>query len=93
LARLSTHPFPGNVRELKNLVLGTLALGEAPSVVDVPLPSATTDAFAPLYDLPYRDAKRRANDEFERRYVEHWLARTGGNVRQAARDATWIALT
>jgi DNA-binding NtrC family response regulator len=87
LTRLSTHPFPGNVRELKNLVLGTLALGEAPSMVDVPLPSAATDAFAPLFDLPYRDAKRRANDEFERRYVEHWLARTGGNIRQASRDA------
>jgi DNA-binding NtrC family response regulator len=87
LERLSTHPFPGNVRELRNLVLGTLALGEAPNMVDVPLPSAAGDAFVPLYDLPYRDAKRRANDEFERRYVEHWLARTGGNVRQASRDA------
>lgn len=87
LSRLATHPFPGNVRELKNLVLGTLALGEAPSVVDVPLASATGDVFAPLYDLPYRDAKRRANDEFERRYVEHWLARTNGNIRQASRDA------
>lgn len=88
LTRLATHPFPGNVRELKNLVLGTLAMGEAPSVAEVAPTSGTEkDPFAPLLDLAYREAKRRANDEFERRYVAHWLERTQGNVRQAARDA------
>jgi DNA-binding NtrC family response regulator len=38
-------------------------------------------------ELGYRDAKRRIMDDFERRYVEHLLQRSGGNVRQAARDA------
>ncbi len=85
---VSANPFPGNVRELRNLVLGTVALGEEPAALDPVSPSSGSDPFAPLLPLPYRDAKRRANDEFERRYVEHWLERTGGNVRQAARDAT-----
>ena len=45
------------------------------------------DAIAPLLALPYKDARRTLLDEFELRYLQSLLAKTGGNVRQAARDA------
>ncbi|MBX7192718.1 MAG: sigma 54-interacting transcriptional regulator [Sandaracinaceae bacterium] len=89
IAELERHPFPGNVRELRNLVEATLTLGEAPVLAhprpaSAPaLPDAVTDA---LLDLPFRDAKRELVDGFERRYVTRWLERTHGNVAQAARD-------
>lgn len=89
--RLSQHGWPGNVRELRNVVLGTLALGETVGAGGGPLVGSSAADASPsdagLLELPYRESKRRAMDGFERRYVESLLARTGGNVRQAARDA------
>jgi DNA-binding NtrC family response regulator len=85
MRRLRAHSWPGNVRELRNVVLGTLALGETPNLA----PSAErapSVGFEQLFGLSYREAKRRAMDDFERRYVENLLTRSGGNVRQAARD-------
>ena len=89
MKRFAQHSWPGNVRELRNVVLGTLALGEPASLEGQAGVSLTqgSDPFAVLLDLSYRDAKRRATDEFERRYVEHLLEKSSGNVRQAARDA------
>ncbi|GMV11829.1 MAG: sigma 54-dependent Fis family transcriptional regulator [Polyangiaceae bacterium] len=88
LRRLGAHPWPGNVRELRNFVLGTLALGE-PAQLQAPALGAgeeARDPFAGVMGLPYRDAKRVVMDDFERRYVEQLLQKSGGNVRQAARD-------
>ena len=89
LAELERHAFPGNVRELRNVVEATLALGETPSLgaarpaAAPALPDDVTDA---LIDLPFRDAKRELVDAFERRYVTRWLERTQGNLAKAARD-------
>jgi len=89
LAELERHPFPGNVRELKNLVEATLALGEAPTFAHPrpehapALPDAVADG---LLDLPFREAKAQLVDSFERRYVARWLERTDGNLAKAARE-------
>jgi DNA-binding NtrC family response regulator len=89
LAELERHTFPGNVRELRNLVEATLTLGEAPSLASRPaqspsLPDDVTDA---RLDLPFRDAKREIVDAFERRYLMRWLDRTSGNVAKVARES------
>jgi DNA-binding NtrC family response regulator len=89
LAELERHSFPGNVRELRNLVEATLTLGETPALgaprpaSSPSLPDDVTDA---LLDLPFRDAKREIVDAFERRYLTRWLDRTHGNVAKVARD-------
>jgi DNA-binding NtrC family response regulator len=89
LAELERHAFPGNVRELRNLVEATLTLGETPALgaprpaSSPSLPDDVTDA---LLDLPFRDAKREIVDAFERRYLTRWLDRTHGNVAKVARD-------
>jgi transcriptional regulator with GAF, ATPase, and Fis domain len=90
IEKLGHHAWPGNVRELKNAVeraalLGTVDLSgaarrggedappEAPPPVDL--------------DVPFREAKARLVEAFERKYAEDALARAGGNVAQAARRA------
>jgi len=86
LTMLEKHRWPGNVRELRNVVLGSLALGE-PAPLSPPDLAGNVDAIEGLLPLPYREAKRHLLEEFEARYVKHKLGLTGGNIKQAAREA------
>lgn len=83
---LVTHHWPGNVRELRNFVEATLALGEAPPLAGGPGSPASPDSNAVLA-LPYSEARRSVLDDFEGRFLRGLLARTNGNVSQAAREA------
>src|SRR5262249_2285044 len=83
--------WPGNVRELRNHVDAVLATGEDPllaaSLDRAPDVADSADRIGAVLDKPYREARGEVLAEFERRYVPHLLDRTGGNVRQAAREA------
>jgi DNA-binding NtrC family response regulator len=89
LLKWEDSDWPGNVRELRNAVARHLVLGDLPpaEVVDEPAPPSLNlgelDEVVAL-DLPFTEARRRAIEEFERRYVERLLARHGGNVSRAA---------
>jgi DNA-binding NtrC family response regulator len=89
LARLQQHSWPGNVRELKNFVLATLATGQ-PAPFLHPVPSeegAAQDPFGAFLDQKYAEARAAIVSRFERRYLEHLLEQTAGNVSHAARRA------
>jgi two-component system, NtrC family, response regulator GlrR len=73
------------VRAPRNFVPALVALGAPPALRDGPGPGS--DAFAAVLDAPYREAKARLVEEFERRYLEHLLVRSAGNVRRAARES------
>jgi len=92
VAALDRYDWPGNVRELENLVHRALLLTSDPIVAvpdewlgprREPLDAPRTDS--PYFDLDLMDAKARVLDEFERVYLSRALARTGGNVSEAAR--------
>jgi DNA-binding NtrC family response regulator len=91
LESLEVYAFPGNVRELKNIVLGRLALGDD-SALAVSRATATNapdqDAVTRATALPFREARQLVSDEFEKRYLQHLLERTGGNIRAASREAS-----
>ncbi len=96
MALLSRHSFPGNVRELANLVrrLSVLAAGDRISGPDLKshLTPATEEVPAPPHaedwsGLSFKDAKSRLVDHFEREYLEHVLKRHRFNVSSAAREA------
>ena len=97
LQSLQSHEWPGNVRELRNVVESTVAMGEPPELVDArptttELPEAGAEAPAgdfieSLLGLSYKAARDRLLRHFEARYLERLLARTKGNVSQAAREA------
>lgn len=97
LAMLNRYEFPGNVRELRNIVerwcvLGPQGAPGQPAVrsgvtapgEDVGLSSNVEDA---LLNIPYHEAKDVWIERFERAYVEASLEKASGNVSQAARDA------
>jgi DNA-binding NtrC family response regulator len=92
LLDLEAHRWPGNVRELRNLVDAVLATGEdslltASSSTGSDTSDPGEDRIAAVLEKPYREARGKLLAEFERRYVTRLLERTGGNVRQAAREA------
>jgi transcriptional regulator with GAF, ATPase, and Fis domain len=79
------HRWPGNVRELRNAVQ---RLAVTP---DRPLHDPSHGAAQPVASwargdavVPLRIARRQAGDDFERAYLEHVLAKSGGNVTRAA---------
>ena len=91
LAFLQQYRWPGNVRELENIIHreflmsddAELHLRESCEALmgGVVQGACSEDAI----DHPFRDAKANAVAEFERSYVRAMLARTGGNISQAAR--------
>jgi transcriptional regulator with GAF, ATPase, and Fis domain len=89
LRDLSSRPFPGNVRELKNAVQAYLALGDLPAGT----PSGDGDeierALRKAVDLtrPYADQKDELASRFTRAYLEALLRKTAGNQTEAARIA------
>ncbi len=86
LALRGDYPWPGNVRELRNYVVRLAVLGEAPETTPPTGPVHVEESGLPVrVDLGFHEAKQLVLDAFERRYLEHLLDETGGNVSQAAR--------
>jgi transcriptional regulator with PAS, ATPase and Fis domain len=81
---LLAHRWPGNVRELRNTVQRILVTPER--VLSAMAGSAASDERSsnPAELTPLRVARRDASDEFELRYLQNVLERTGGNVTRAA---------
>ena len=84
LAALRGAAWPGNVRELRNHLERCLALEDAlpPSEAADLAPGGPVDA-----GLPYAEARRRALDEFERRYLQALLEAHRRRVTPAAAAA------
>mgnify|MGYP000086889686 CR=1 FL=1 len=98
MAILMRYDFPGNVRELRNIVerwavLGTTSdPGETaqlagPESAAVSSRAGSSDPFADVISLPYHEAKDALAERFERAFVLAALDKSAGNVSKAARDA------
>jgi DNA-binding NtrC family response regulator len=87
--RWLNHSWPGNVRELRNAVErsrtfdgdGLEGFSQSRSGAAVP------GALAPDYHLPFKDAKEKLQDAFEREYLKRLLSRAEGGMAGAARLA------
>jgi transcriptional regulator with PAS, ATPase and Fis domain len=84
------YRWPGNVRELKNAVRRVLVTPDralpADSMPDLAGAAAAAVAMVSAAGNvdPLRVARRNAADAFEKRYVEHVLGKSEGNVTRAA---------
>jgi two-component system response regulator GlrR len=78
---LATSDWPGNIRQLQNVVRQNCALAQTPII---PVELVQQSLGAPQAKLPSFD---EARDEFTRSYLSQILQITGGNVSQAARLA------
>jgi len=85
MQRLVEHTWPGNIRELKNVIQRALVASTGPVIeaehLDLPVPLVLG------YVLSFREQKARAVKEFERKYLKETLAVSGGNVTRAAKAA------
>lgn len=84
------HFWPGNVRELRNLLEATVAFGEIPELSGSgkkKVAQPDTRTIRDYLDKPYNQARAELIDEFEDSYIKELLARTGGNISMAAREA------
>jgi DNA-binding NtrC family response regulator len=102
LEALESHPWSGNVRELRNVVESAIAIGSVVlegthvgqtsegggQVADLLSSQQTPDSAAQVgFDQPYREARSHAINNFERAYLSWLIQACGGNASEAARRA------
>jgi DNA-binding NtrC family response regulator len=87
-ALLAQYPWPGNVRELRNVVEQVVNLGEEalPELSPLPGEPRSGSSTAEL-ELPFKEAKERLIEGFERDYLKSLIERCEGNISRASREA------
>ncbi|MET0232543.1 MAG: sigma-54 dependent transcriptional regulator [Rhodanobacteraceae bacterium] len=91
--RLRHYGWPGNLRELRNLVQRLLILGNAPEVgveeveraLGAAVPSSAPVAVAMHDGIDFSLPLREAREQFERAYLLHQLGEAGGSVGKLAK--------
>ncbi len=95
-AALLAYTYPGNVRELENLLHRAAILARGPSITLADLPARVTEANGARNPVPktnaeLKAAKARAGSDaardVERRFLAGLLKASRGNVSEAARQA------
>ncbi len=100
VATLRKNEWPGNVRQLRNTVERAcyLATNGVISPADLHIGGravapvqgakvASGELPEQLFSKPFKIAKQKVIDEFERAYLERLMARTDGNLSRAAGEA------
>jgi DNA-binding NtrC family response regulator len=89
LEALVRYPWPGNVRELENVIERAVIVSREDVLTGLErFLGGPLGAHAPVdLSLPFRDAKARVVEEFERAYVAGLLEANGGKLTAAAKHA------
>ena len=89
LEALVRYPWPGNVRELENVIERAVIVSREDVLTRLErFLGGPAGAHAPVdLSLPFRDAKARVVEEFERAYVAGLLEANGGKLTAAAKHA------
>jgi transcriptional regulator with GAF, ATPase, and Fis domain len=94
LAALAAHDWPGNIRELRNVLDRAIYIATAGGerelkLLDLPVTAAVANQGPTAFDAKksYREVRDEFEADFERRYVGWLLDRHAGNISAAAREA------
>jgi transcriptional regulator with PAS, ATPase and Fis domain len=89
---LQNYAWPGNIRELENIIQRIISLAEEPVINLKYLPdeivqmeTASLDFIDP--DVSYKESKKQSMQIFEKRYLEKLLDKYQGNLSLAANKA------
>jgi len=86
-ARAQRHAWPGNVRELRNAVERAVLLPNHPTLGFEAPPKKESQFGEVDIDVPFKVAKQKLVDEFDRKYLEALLEAHDNNISAAARAA------
>jgi DNA-binding NtrC family response regulator len=92
MSMLMSYPWPGNIRELMNVLshVLTFADGDEVEVSHLPARIQGQQKEQPLpfnEHLSFKDAKEQLLENFEREYIGQVLRRCDGNISRAARES------
>ncbi len=85
-AALASYPFPGNVRELWNVIQRSALMAEGSVIEAQHLPEAVRLPARKMgvHSGSFADSKRRVVEDFERSYLCRCLEESQGNISKAA---------
>jgi len=87
---LQHYDYPGNVRELENIIKRTVILCQDKEIDPTHLPGELSadkknkKMDEAIFDMSFQEAKKLTIEEFEKKYLHHILEKCNGNIRQAA---------
>ncbi|MBC2715911.1 MAG: sigma-54-dependent Fis family transcriptional regulator [Desulfobacteraceae bacterium] len=97
ISALLSQDFPGNIRELENLIERSVIFSNGERLGQRDLfpdntPSNIPDIICPefsreIMDLPFREAKEKMIQLFHVQYIQSVLENSGGNISRAAEQA------
>ena len=91
LNRLMAHTWPGNIRELRNVIDRAIAMSpNANSFKELRItvsPLSGEQTLSVRTDLAFTEAKQRLLQTFELRYLSDVFARCEGNISAASRES------
>jgi len=93
ISALLSQNFPGNIRELENLIERSVILSNGEHLTQKDLfPDNAPDIICPefnrnIMDLPFRDAKEKMILLFHSQYIRLLLENSNGNISRAAEAA------
>jgi DNA-binding NtrC family response regulator len=93
MSALMAYDYPGNVRELENLIERAVAIEKGEVLLPTALPDgflanpAPADADIPIHSTNLREARRSVLAAFEKKFICERLKAHRGNVTAAAREA------
>lgn len=87
------YHYPGNVRELENIIERATIMAKSDFIESEDLVNEVRSSMGDsvvnekILQLPFKDAKRKVVEEFERTYIAHTMAEARGVIRKAAEAA------
>ncbi len=87
---LKKYNWPGNIRELQNVVERATSLTETDYITPVDLQEHLVDGVDSggyRKDLPFKEAKNRWLESFEKKYFTDLIKESSGNISRAAQKA------
>ncbi|HPQ80108.1 MAG TPA: sigma 54-interacting transcriptional regulator [bacterium] len=96
LKMLSRYQWPGNVRELSNVIERAVSFVDGDTIsknhldfvfAEMAHGEERTERMGVDTELPFKDAKQKVVEDFEKEYLAELLQRNSNNLSKAAREA------